>query len=239
MIGYKVLTRSLCSPIQGGAPLFDGRTPWTTPRVACDTGPGPCAPGWHFCRDPQTALRIGGCWPDGWTSALWVVEAEDVVERQDKCRAPQLTFARPTTDAENRAAVLAFCAPFGAHQAAMAAAMDAWGRALARQAPASAEVVEADLRAALDARQLSWRLRRFEARPTRAWWAPWDAGAAREALTVRYARLMGWRGGDPAQYDVGIQDAYRHGLAAALPTGPNELGYALSAPSWEGPDGHP
>lgn len=27
MIGYKVLTRSYCSPLQGGPPIFNGVTP--------------------------------------------------------------------------------------------------------------------------------------------------------------------------------------------------------------------
>lgn len=206
MIGYKVLTRLYGSPIQGGPPLFDGRTPFVTPQVECDTGPEECGKGWNFCRDPQTALRIGGCWPDGKTSTLWVVEAADtaVVQRRDKCRAPAITILRPTTHAENRAAVLAFCAVFGNHAQAMATAMDSWARLLAAQPgvgyPAARAARAAwdawDAWAARDARDArdAWDAR--AARAARAARDAWDASAARAALTVRYARLMGWVPGE-------------------------------------------
>ena len=184
MIGYKVLTRSYRSPIQGGPPLFDGRTPFVTPSVVCSDGPEECGVGWNFCRDPQTALRIGRCWPDGHTSTLWVVEAPEasVVQRKDKCRAPQLTIVRATTDAENRAAVLAFCALFGLHERAMATAMDGWARLLAGQPGVKPPA------------RLAWAA--WDARDARDAWTAWDA------LAIRYARLVGWAPGDPAEFDV-------------------------------------
>ena len=54
--------------------------------------------------------------------------------------------------------------------------------------------------------------------------AAWDA---RAALTHRYVALTGGVAADADHWQVGLPDAYRHGLAIALPTGPNELGYVI------------
>ena len=61
-------------------------------------------------------------------------------------------------------------------------------------------------------------------------WDAGDAGAAGDAwdaLMVFYARLMKWQMGEPDQYTVGIREAYRHGLAVAIPVGPTTLGWAM------------
>lgn len=65
---------------------------------------------------------------------------------------------------------------------------------------------------------------------------PWDARAARDAwaaraawaaLTVEYAAPQEWTKDDPLLLTTGIRDAYLLGLGIALPTGPNELGWAM------------
>ena len=71
------------------------------------------------------------------------------------------------------------------------------------------------------------------ARDTRAVWdawaagAAWDAWAARDAMVVTYSGLMGWISATPEILTTGLRDAYRSGLAIAVPTEPNELGWAM------------
>ena len=87
-----------------------------------------------------------------------------------------------------------------------------------------------DAKAAWDARD-PWNVR--DARAAWAAWDAWDVGNARaawaawDALTIFYARLKGWQDGEPDQYTVGIRDAYRQGLALALPVAPTILGWAM------------
>jgi hypothetical protein len=64
-------------------------------------------------------------------------------------------------------------------------------------------------------------------------WDPWDvyvANQAKHALS-RYMSLSGGWFTDKtaANLSVGIRDAYYHGLAVAVPTGSNELGYAMDS----------
>ena len=66
--------------------------------------------------------------------------------------------------------------------------------------------------------------------PWNAWAAAsdvWFAWAAQAALTIQYAARMGWIACSPDRTTIGIRDAYRHGLAVALPCGPTELGWAM------------
>jgi len=49
-------------------------------------------------------------------------------------------------------------------------------------------------------------------------------------LTRQYAGLMGWVE-NPALLATGIREAYGAGLAIAVPTGPNELGWAMEDPA--------
>jgi hypothetical protein len=58
-------------------------------------------------------------------------------------------------------------------------------------------------------------------------WDAWDARDARDALIVEYAALQGWTDHDPLLLTTGLRDAYWNGLALAVPTGPNELGWAM------------
>ena len=112
-------------------------------------------------------------------------------------------------------------------------AWDTWDTWDARDARAAWAVWDArDARAAWAVRAV-WDARDARAaRAARAAWAVWDARDARAAwdaraaLTWHYAARKGWIGGSADKYTVGIRDAYAHGLAIALPTGPNELGWA-------------
>jgi len=267
-IGYKVLTHDLRPPLQGGKPLYDGTLPHELPRRKLDTSDRDCAPGWHYTRRPETALRIAGLWPTGRPSVLLRVEPiGEWVERGDKCRAESLRLLAVCSERTVRAAVRRLSEPFGAHADQMARDQMAWRCALARPGWDEAKV-EAGLRAALDVRGLdAWVLRRFEAEGA-VWavWAAWDASldardawaaraawaaargawdaqaaaraawaardawaawAARDALTVEFAALAGWIDADPYLLTTGLRDAYAAGLAIAMPTGPNELGWAM------------
>ena len=55
----------------------------------------------------------------------------------------------------------------------------------------------------------------------------WDAWDARDAMTVHYAARMEWTKDDAQLLTTGLRDAYGAGLAIALPTGPNEMGWAM------------
>ena len=213
--------------------------------------------GWHFCREAHVALRIAGLWPDDRPSRPFeVVESDgDVVERGDKCRSASLTIIREADAGDIEAAIRALSAPFTPHVDWMASEQLAWRDALAR--PLHDEVaVEAGLREALDCRRLAWTLRRFgsaraawaarearakrEAREAReawaawaaraAWaaWEAWEARAAWEALTLGFASRQGWVKHDALLLTHGLRDAYRHGMEIALPTGPAELGWAVT-----------
>ena len=99
------------------------------------------------------------------------------------------------------------------------AAWDAWAARAAWYARGARDAWDArgarDARAARDA----WD----------AWdaWDALDARAARDALTVFYAASRRWFSSPHDLLTVGIRDAYAAGLALAIPTGPNELGWAM------------
>ena len=66
----------------------------------------------------------------------------------------------------------------------------------------------------------------------RAAWAAWGASAAwdaRAALILYFAAKKGWIHTPPDLLTIGLREAYQHGLAIALPTGPNELGWTMPA----------
>ena len=104
-----------------------------------------------------------------------------------------------------------------------AAAPGARRRRRARDARAAREAGDAGADGDARVARAAW-----DARAARAAWAAWDARDAWDALTVEYAALMGWTKDDPDLHTTGIRDAYRCGLEIVLPTGPNELGWALS-----------
>ena len=241
--GWKIFTHDFCSPLQGGAPIWDGREGFLLSAVELAQGAEECAAGWNFCRTLPTALRVAGLWPNGRPSIAYSVEAEgDWVERGDKCRASRLLVVKKATEKEIGDAIFDLSACFGTHQQAMTDEQIAWREALGRPLRDGAKV-EAALTSALKKRGLkTWGLKKFEdagaawdawaARAAGAAWAAgaagdaWDAGAA---LTVYFAAKKEWIK-DPADLlTVGLRDAYQHGLAVVLPIGPDELGWAMVA----------
>ena len=230
MRGYKVLTHDLRPPVQGGEPLWNGDTlPLVLPKRKLDTGSAECAAGWNYCKDLDTAFQIAGLWPFGRPSRAFLVEPTGkYVERGDKCRAEALGILRPASQREVNAAIRKLSEPFGDHAERMARSQIAWRRALARPKQDEAKV-EAGLRRALRARGLDWPLRRYGvAWAARDAWAAGDAWAARDALVVEYAALRGWTKDKPDLLTTGIRSAYEHGLELAIPTGPSELGWAIT-----------
>ena len=251
--GWKIVTHDYRPPVQGGEPVWDGTTlPWTLPAVSLDTSEAEYGTGWHYCADLATALAVARLWPTGWPSVPVRIEAsQDALPRGRKYRASQLAIVRRATDAEITAAIHELSAPFGAHQDQMAAEQLAWREALGRPRHDRA-AVERGLREALEARGLAaWRLQRYEtARDARAaWaaWAAWDARdaraaraawaarAARAALTLTYAALAGWVTHPPDLLSRGLRDAYRHGLAVAVPVHEHVLGYTMVSEEEEVP----
>src|SRR5438445_7908634 len=159
--GYKVLTHDLRSPLQGGDPLWSGPLPVTLPAVALDTSAEECAPGWNYTGELSTALRIAGLWSDGWPSRAFAVEAvSDAIERGEKRRSSVLTVPREVAESEIAEAVRRMSEPFGDLAEEMTQEQMAWRRALSRPERDEA-AVDADLRAALKARGLTWTLRQF------------------------------------------------------------------------------
>jgi hypothetical protein len=63
---------------------------------------------------------------------------------------------------------------------------------------------------------------------TRTVWDAWDAKDAKDALSVFYVVKMGWIDRTPELLTTGIREAYASGLGIALPTGPDELGWAMT-----------
>ena len=233
--GWKIVTHDYRPPVQGGEPVWDGTTlPWTLPAVSLDTSEAEYGTGWHYCADLATALAVARLWPTGWPSVPVRIEAsQDALPRGRKYRASQLAIVRRATDAEITAAIHELSAPFGAHQDQMAAEQLAWHEALGRPQHDPA-AVERGLREALEARGLAaWRLQRYEtARDARAAWA---ARAARAALTLTYAALAGWVTHPPDLLSRGLRDAYRHGLAVAVPVHEHVLGYTMVSEEEEVP----
>jgi len=266
--GYKVLTHDYRAPIRGGESLWDGGIlPFTLPTVDLDKGAAECSYGWNFCGDLHTALRIGGLWPTGRPSvALAVASVGASVKRGDKLRAESLELIRIIPEDEIAAAIGILSQAFAPHAEPMADEQRAWRAALARPRR-DAAAVEQGLRAALGARGLDWKLKRFEAaraawdawaardardpwaaRDARDPWAArdwaaraaWDAWAARDArdawaawaaraaLTLGFASRQGWIKHEADLLTRGIRDAYSSGLDLVIPTGPSELGWAMT-----------
>ena len=230
-LGYKLFAHDYRSPLQGGAPAWDGTYPFELPHRSLDRSDAECAAGWNFCRDIATAARIAGLWKDGRPRHVVKVETVgDWVERGDKLRADSLRILVSATE-QTMARHLG--RPFGEHAARMGRSQVAWWKALHRPYRDEARV-EKGLREALAARELDWELRRVRAASTAwdvwdAWaaWDAWDAWDARAALTIEYAALEGWTNQSPDLLTTGIRDAYANGLALAALTAPNELSWAM------------
>lgn len=269
-LGWKVFTHDRRSPIQGGEPVWDGTYPFTLPTVQLDTSDEECAPGWNYCDDIGTVLRVAGLWPDGYPSLVVAVEpGSDALHRGNKWRASSLTLLREATSEEVYEGIRQLSTMFGIHAERMAEEQIKWRAALGRPVR-DVVAVEHALRSALQTRGLvQWGLRQFDTAMA-AWdgryvWSDWDSSAAmtsmtawavmdvinarsmywtgwntrgsrgtwdpRDAwagLTVTYAALKGWINHPPELLTTGLRDAYQSGLAVALPTGPQELGYVMA-----------
>lgn len=226
MEGYKVLTHDYRPPVQGGEPVWDGKRK-TLDKVRLDTGPDECAAGWNFCADAKTAFRIAGLWPDGRPSVLLRVKgSRDTIRRGDKLRCSRLTILGVCDEHEVGVAVREMSVPFGEHAARMADSQMLWRLALGRPDGDTAAVVSG-LEFALASRGLGWELRRHDT--ARAARDARDARAARAALTVEYAALQKWTDRDPLLLTAGLRDAYRNGLAIAVPVAKDTLGWAMTA----------
>ena len=235
---WKILKTDYSPPIQTGAPICDGKKwPVVLPSVRLDTSHAECGAGWNCTREPDTALRIAGMW-----GKLLVVEpTEDVVERGDKCRSSGMTLLREATEDEWYEAIEALSWPL-MDVPEMVTEQIQWRNAIHSRI-VNQKTVERGLRDALKSRGLDWSVKRSPdalaardawaasavrgAWAARAAWAASAASAARDALTVHYAATMGWTKHDPMLLTTGLRDAYANGLAIAIPTGSNELSYAL------------
>ena len=185
------------------------------------------------------------------------VAGTPVLERGNKLRSASWTIVRPATATEWREARLRLYAPLANPADDLVAEVEAWSAALARPKwdEATVEIsIKAALAArgltwklhrfsdAWAARatsnawaaSLSWAASdswaaRYAWAP-RDVWAAWDAryaSDARDALTLVTLARCGRATRDPMTLTVGIRDAYTHGLAVAVPTGPSELGWAM------------
>jgi hypothetical protein len=277
---YKVLTHDLRSLIQGGEPIFDGKLPFTLPRVVMDRSQKECSAGWDACADAHTALRNAGLWPNGRPSRLFRAETDiKVLKRNETLRAEEWTLVEEITDLTS--AIQELSKPFTPFVDEMVIEQLAWRKAL-RHPFADLQVVKKGLQDALDARALTWQLKQFasaqaawaaqdawatqdawdawdawaawaawaaqdawdardawatqDARATQDAWDAWDAWDARDAwatqdaraaLTFFFAAKQDWIKPRVDLLTVGIRDAYLYGLEIAIPTGPNELGWAM------------
>ena len=206
MTYYKLLTHDLRPPIEGGDPIWDGKTlPFELPHRKHDTSGGDCGAGWNFVDDLAAGFRIAGLWPTGRPSRVLIVEPDGGhVQRGEKYRSSHLTILREATEAEITEGIAKLSSVFGEHAKAMVEEQIAWRRYLARPAYDEGKV-EAGLRRALMSRSLAhWQLRRFDsARDARDAWeargvrgardaggagAAWDAGDAWDARGARAAK---------------------------------------------------
>lgn len=178
MKGYKVFTHDLCSPIQGGAPVWTGEVPHELPTVELDKWHDECAAGWNFTHDIKTGLFIAGLWPNGRPSRIFSVEATGtVVERGNKIRSDKVTIISEVSEEDICTAIHDFSFCFKNYQKHMTESQIAWRRALGRPHHDEGKIQER-LEEALAVRGLAWKLKRFES--ARATWAAKDAWAARD-----------------------------------------------------------
>lgn len=187
MRGYKVLTHCLRPPIQGGNPIIRGPLPYTLPRVKVDTSDAECAAGWNFTETIESGLRIAGLWPTGYPARVFVVETtEPVIVRGDKRRTSVLTILEEVGDEVIANAINRMSEVFGEWRDEMAQEQISWRMALARP-ERDAVKVEDGLRQALDIRNLSWTLRKFD--NTNALWKArldWYVGNSLDLASIRY-----------------------------------------------------
>jgi hypothetical protein len=83
------------------------------------------------------------------------------------------------------------------------------------------------IRASMDAWATGDAIAAKNAWAARNIWAAGAAGDAGAALSTFYAATMGWIDRPPELLTIGIREAYFNGLGIVMPTGPNELGWAM------------
>jgi hypothetical protein len=233
--GFKVFTHDLKSPLQEGAAVWDGADGFVLPKTTLDPSSSECGAGWNYCASIEQAWKIAGMWPAGRPSVVVKVRASgDAIERGNKRRCSQLEIVERCDDSDLRTALDRFSAVFSKHAEEMADSQWEWMLALARPRR-NVRDVERGLRAALKARGLDWKLKRYAT--AREAWGAWGARGAREAwgawgaweaLTVQYAALKDWTTQDPLLLTTGIRDAYTAGLELVVPAGPKELGWVMA-----------
>ena len=179
---YKVLTYDLRSPIQGGDPIWDGDIPVTLPEVSVDMSDACCGQGWNFCRKAHTALQIAGLWPDGRPSRLFIVEPTvTVIERGNKCRAAQIRIVEEIIDLQPHVRALTETFVDAEYVDNMVQQQMQWMEALSRPKRDESAVITG-LKQALDAKKLSWSVRKFDnARDVWEAWYDWNTWYARDA----------------------------------------------------------
>ena len=249
MKGFKFFTHDLRSPLQGGEPVWDGKTPFELPKTKLDISGSDCGEGWNFVEDIQTGLPIVGLWPNGRPSRIFEVAALGaVVKRSNKIRTDRLMVLKETSDSKINKAIGIFSKKhFGTFAKEMTKEQIKWRLALSRPM-LHEEKVEENLREVLDVRGLKdWKLKKDEAArdardardaraawdawaaraawDARAAWAAWDAWDAWDALLVFYTSKNKWIKYEPDYLTRGIREAYMNGLEIAIPTGPKELGW--------------
>ena len=231
---YKLLTHDYRPPLQGGGPVWDGKTlPFTLPDVPLDTSRGECGTkgGWHFVSNLAAGFCIAGVWPTGKPSSVFVVEpSHDAIQRNDKWRCSSLTLIRLASEEEIRKGIENLSEVFGEHAPAMVEEQISWRAALSRPR-FDQRAVKANLRAALETRKLEWELRQYSTikEMQQISYLARDAWAARAALTLFYAAKKGWLDRPANFLSIGIREAYEYGLSIALPTGPQELGWVMGS----------
>jgi hypothetical protein len=246
--GYKALTFTGCPPFQGGLSLLTSPLPLALPEVFLDPSLNECGSGWNYCALPSEALRISGLWPDGYPARLFATYATpDAIQRGENRRASSLTLHRELTASEIEALIAAMSQnTFGDLAPAMTEQQIAWRRALARPTH-DPKAVALGLRQALLARRLPWHLRQFPSAlavwvAATQWdktllWTPRGATRASKAaldayaaLSAYYAALSGHTHESKDYLTLGLRDAYAAGLAAVVPTGTQEWGWAMTSP---------
>jgi hypothetical protein len=184
---YKVFTHDLRSPIQGGDPVWVGRLPYQLPGVEVDSGPRECAAGWNACRDPETAIKIAGLWPNGRPSRIFELQSSGpVVERGQKMRAESWLILR---ELEMAPVIRRLSKAFGDLADEMAAEQVAWHTALGRPRHNKRAVTDG-LQLALGRRGLDWQIRQYDS--ARDAWDAWDARDARAARAAAWDARAAW-----------------------------------------------
>jgi len=175
MQGYKVFTHDLCSPIQGGAPVWNGTLPFELPKVKLDRSKQQCAEGWNFVQDIKTGLFIAGLWPNGRPSRVFVVKSKSAIKRGNKYRTQQLTILEEVDEETINAVIYDLILTFKDHKKHMAESQIEWRRALGRPF-LDEEKIEKGLIEALEVRGLSsWSVKKYSSvKAARDAWVAWD-----------------------------------------------------------------